>query len=251
VGRAGPDVRWLLLAHHAGQAEIGDAGAAAAVDHHVGGLEVAVEHPAIVGGGEAGADLAGDLHGAVSREASDPPQQRAQVFPVDVLHGEERLALDLPHVVDAGDVGVAHLAGDAHLAEEAVEAPAVLGEGRGKELQRHRLVQLEVVGPVHLAHPAAADEAEDPVALQQDLPGHETGGHPALRDRQAPGRGDVGASRAHRGRTRGVIEDGARGAVRAEGRGFHRRPAARAEPGVLGENGRAGGTGDRVHRRTS
>ncbi len=38
---------------------------------------------------------------------------------------------------------------------------------RREELQRHRLAELEVVGAVHLAHAAAAEQAENPVAARQ------------------------------------------------------------------------------------
>jgi hypothetical protein len=52
------------------------------VDHHVGRLQVTMEHAAVVRGREAGADLAGHLDGPVLRQAPDAPQQRRQILPV-------------------------------------------------------------------------------------------------------------------------------------------------------------------------
>ena len=63
----------------AGDAEVGDPGAALAVDQHVLRLEVAVDDPARVGEPRAGEDLAGDLdrlvdtRPAVIRSLSDAP----------------------------------------------------------------------------------------------------------------------------------------------------------------------------------
>ena len=61
--------RRSMLAGEAGQAEVGQAHPAAAVDHHVGRLEVAVQDALLVGRGQAGADLARDLHGPLAGAA--------------------------------------------------------------------------------------------------------------------------------------------------------------------------------------
>ena len=45
-----------------------------------------MQHASLVGGCEAGAELAGDLDGLVAGKAADPPQERAEVFAVDILH---------------------------------------------------------------------------------------------------------------------------------------------------------------------
>ena len=78
-----------------GQAEVGDSSAAAAVDHHVGRLQVAMQNALIVGRGKAGAELARDLQRLLVGQAADPPQQRGEVLAVDVLHGDEVLTLEL------------------------------------------------------------------------------------------------------------------------------------------------------------
>ena len=64
----------------------------------------------LVGGGDAGAELPGDLHRLVLGQAADAPQQRGQILAVDVLHRQVVLAIHLADVEDAADVGVGHLA---------------------------------------------------------------------------------------------------------------------------------------------
>ena len=124
--------------------------------------------PALVRRGEPGAELARDLERLVRRQPADAPQQRGEVLAVHVLHREEVLAVDLADVVDAADVGMRDLARDAHLGVEALEAVLLRSESPRQELQRDRLAELQVVGAVDLAHAAAAEQADDPVALGED-----------------------------------------------------------------------------------
>ena len=85
-----------------GQAEVEELGVAVAGDHDVVGLDVAVEDAGVVGLGQALGDLEGDLDRAqevelaVGDEPADGPA-------VDVLHGDEEIAVDLVDVVDLGD----------------------------------------------------------------------------------------------------------------------------------------------------
>ncbi len=157
----------------AGQAEVGDAHVALAVEHHVRGLEVPVQHALLVRRGEARAELPRDLERLVRRQPPDPAQQRGEVLAVHELHRDEEVALRLGHVVDAAHGRVRHVARDAHLAVEAREPLAVAVEAVRQELERDRLLELEVVGAVDLAHPAAAQQADDPVAPGEHCPGYE------------------------------------------------------------------------------
>ena len=103
------------------------------------------------------AQFARDLDGFVGGQASDAAQQAAQVFAIDVLHGNECRAFRFADVVHAANVGMRDLAGDADFAVEAFEQSRLLRRGFGQELQRHGLVELEVGGAIDLAHAAAAD----------------------------------------------------------------------------------------------
>ena len=120
-----------------GQPEIGDADVAFAVEHDVRGLQIAMEHLALMRGGEPGAELARDVDGFVLRKAADPAKQRREIFAVDVLHREEAAAVRLAEVVEPADVLVRDLSRDPKLVVKLRErgivgaaAPDDVGSGR-------------------------------------------------------------------------------------------------------------------------
>ena len=113
------------FARGAGQAEVGDADLAGAVEHDVRGLQIAMDDAALVRRGEPGADLARDLERAIFGEAADAPQQRREILAVDVLHRQERAAVDLVDVVDAADVRVRDLPRHAHFGVELRQARGI------------------------------------------------------------------------------------------------------------------------------
>jgi hypothetical protein len=117
--------------------------------------------------GESRAQLARDLGGLVRGQASDAAQQAAEVFAIDVLHGDERGAFRFPDVVHAANVRMRDLAGDADLAVEAFEQAGLIRHRLGQELERHRLIELEVGGAVDLAHASATDDRDDAVAFAE------------------------------------------------------------------------------------
>ena len=164
--RAGPRVRPVVGRPR--DAEIGEAHVPLAVDHHVRRLEVAVQHATFVRRRQAGAQLPRHLDRLVLRQPPDAAQQRGEVLAVDVLHREVRPAVDLADVVHAADVLVGDLARDAHLVVELRETRGIGGDGLGEELQRHGLVEPQVVGAVHLAHPAASKQPDDAIAVVDD-----------------------------------------------------------------------------------
>jgi len=160
---------------HGRQAEVCDPRPPPAVDHHVGRLQIAVEDALRVGRAQPRADLPGHLDGLVPGQTADTLQQRRQILSVDVLHGEEVLAIDLGHVVDPADVGMRNLPGQPDLVEESFEAIAIRLERRRKELQRDGLAELEIVGTVDLAHSALPQEVDDPVSTGEHRAGDEAG----------------------------------------------------------------------------
>ena len=190
-GRAGAD----RFARCASQAEVGDADLARRVEHHVGGLEVAMDDAAFVRGGEARADLARDLERAIFRESADAAQQRREILAVDVLHREERRAVDLVDVVHAADVGVRHLPRHADFGVELRQPRRIAVDVGRQKLQRDRLAELQVVGAVHLAHAAAADAFDDAVAAAEERAGLEASviDRPGAREPAGGGRAAAGA----------------------------------------------------------
>ena len=118
----------------------------------------------------------------VRRHPAETPQRRRQVLAVDVLHRQEPAAVGVAQVVEPADVLVRHLARHAQLVVELREPGVARRHAVGQELQRDRLVERQVVGAVHLAHAAAAEQRHQPVAARDDGARRET---PPSRRRRA------------------------------------------------------------------
>jgi len=56
---------------------------------------------------------------------------------------------------------------DADLLAKAGQVAGVSRDALGQELQRDRMIQLEVIGAVNLAHAAAPQQTNDPIARSQ------------------------------------------------------------------------------------
>ena len=152
---------------HAGQAKICDDHLSASIEHDVGGFQIAVQNAFAVGRGQAGAELARDVERFVAGQASDAPQQRRQIFTVDIFHGEEGVAVDVSHVIDAANVGMRNPARDSHFIAKALLQAFVARGFVGKKLQGHGLSQGEIVSAVDFTHAAFAQQGDNPVAAGQ------------------------------------------------------------------------------------
>ena len=118
---------------------------------------------------------------------------------LDVLHRDERLAGVLAGVVDADDVGVGQLAGDADFPLEPLARVHVVAEA--EQLDGDVAADDGVAGEVDDAHAASAQAANDLVALDRLWRGFHERGAPA------PGRIIAQAGTASTG-TRRVGPDG-------------------------------------------
>ena len=104
--------------------------------------------------GEARAKLARNFNSFVLRKPADAAKQRRQIFPIDILHREKRLALDFADIVDAANVGMRDATRDSDLVAKAFEQRFVMGRGIGQELEGDRLSKRQVVSAVDFAHAA-------------------------------------------------------------------------------------------------
>src|SRR5690349_9024544 len=101
---------------------------------------------------------------------TDPTQQRREILAVHVLHRHERPALPLGDVMDTTDIRMRDLPGGARLlAQTRDQAWIVVAH----ELQGHRLAERQIVRAIDLAHAAAAEQADDPVARAEQRAGRE------------------------------------------------------------------------------
>ncbi len=146
---------------------------AAAIDHDVGRLQITVQHALVVGGGETGAKLLGDLHALVAGQSADAAQQDFEVLAVDVFHRQKVLAVNFADVVHAAHVGVRYLAGEPHLGVKVVQPLGILGQVARQKLQRDGVAQFQIVGPVDFAHAPFADQRHDAIAVGDFRAGQE------------------------------------------------------------------------------
>ena len=127
-----------------------------------------MEHAALVRGRQPRAELPSDLDSLVGRQASDAPQQRREIFAVDVLHREKMTAVRDADVVHAADVRMRHLPRRPDLAVEARQTRRVHLERLGQKLQRDRLLEPQVVGTVHLAHASLPEQVDHAIPFVED-----------------------------------------------------------------------------------
>ena len=163
---AGRPVRAAAVAAQLGEAEVEDLHVAVARQHHVLGLEVAVDDAGGVRAGEALGQLAGDVEHLPGRERVLGADEVAQRRPVHELHDGEGQPRRLADLVDRDDVGVVEGGGRARLLGESAEAVRDRGEGLGQELDGDVAAEVEVPRAVDLAHAPRAQLVEELVPAE-------------------------------------------------------------------------------------
>ncbi len=232
-----------------GQTPVHDLDLAEAADHHVGGLQVAVDHPPGVGVGDGLADLLEDAQdagqGVLRRRTGG--EHLGEGLALDQLHGEVGATVgEGAQLVDRDDAGVLELAADLRLLDEAADEGGVVPVLLQEDLDGEVASEVLVSALEHGAHAAAGDLAEQPepgVALlgrrhlgggglvdgrlgggvgvaEQDAGHRPDGGGERLQDARRPGEVDGGADLAGVGEAQGVgVEAGPEQAAGAEALG--------------------------------
>ena len=172
-------------------------------EHHVLGLEVAVDDARGVRGAERRGDAPQDVNRAFERQRA-VLQLVAQAAPRDVLEDEEERAVaQAAEVGGRGDVGVLDVPGGDGLALEAREDLGALREVGVEHLERDALAHVHVLREVHRAHAALAQQVLDAVTLRDHRAfGQETrvGRHAWPPDLEGSSQEHAAAVRADRGR---------------------------------------------------
>ena len=159
-----------------GEAEVEDLHPAVAGQEDVVGLEVAVDDPLLVGGGEAAGDLDRVVH-HLARRQRHPAHALAEGLALQQLaHHVGRAGL-VPDVVDGDDVRMVEGAGGPRLLLEPLEARGIGAHRGGENLDRDLAAQARVAGAVDLAHRARPEQVHDlvrpscvPAARLMDAP---------------------------------------------------------------------------------
>ena len=121
--------------------EVGQLRPALGVDQDVLRLDVAVDHVAGVGDGEAAGDLDRVGERLLGVERADPGDPLLQRLPFDVLEDDVGVAAVLAGVDHRDDVGVGELGDRARLLAEALELVGLLGHLPVHDLDRDGAVE--------------------------------------------------------------------------------------------------------------
>ena len=87
-------------------AEVGEVAVPTLVEEHVRRLDVTVHQTPLVGGIECVGELRGECHRLRGLERTAFAQERRQVRPVDVAHGDVELTIELTRLEDRNDARV-------------------------------------------------------------------------------------------------------------------------------------------------
>ena len=122
----------------AGQAKIHQDRLAAAVDHHVAGLEVTVNDAATMGLVKGKTELADKCGSRVGFKGPRGIEVVRKRFAFDESHRQVRDAVDLAEVMDGADIGMVQRGGRLGLAEETARTSAAWGSVRTGTLSATR-----------------------------------------------------------------------------------------------------------------
>jgi hypothetical protein len=115
-------------------------------------------------------DAANVLGGLVRQQraaAYDP----GQVLAFDIIHREERLALDLTDFVDGDDVCVPQAGGGLGFAMESLDGLLAGERAKEEHLHSNDPVQADLAGPVNNPHPAVGDLFQQFIVPEGAQPG--------------------------------------------------------------------------------
>lgn len=154
------------LAEQAGDAEVGELDRAVVGDQQVGGLDVAVDHAAIVGVLQRGADC--DAHFGRFAPVEVPAGQQfvLQAASVDVFHRVEQPPFLLAESEQTDDVRMVQLAKRFDFHFESLAEPRIVVEAGRQDLDRHRLLGLQVDALVDHSHPTPPERSQDAVGAE-------------------------------------------------------------------------------------
>ena len=84
-------------------------------------------------------------------------QSSRQGLPLDILHGDEQLAVGLADLVNRADVGMVERRRCTRLSHQPLSGVIVCGRVRWQQLDRHAPAQVRVFGQKHFGHAAGAE----------------------------------------------------------------------------------------------
>ena len=145
-----------------GQAEVQDLHQPVAPDHHVLGLDVAMDDAERVGGLEPSRRLDHEIDGESRRQRAGA-HARAKRLAVDEFGRDEVPPIRFADVINRDDVGMVERRDAPRFPLKAPQTVFVLRKPRRDDLERELAAKPKILGEIHLAHPALAKLAQDSV----------------------------------------------------------------------------------------
>src|SRR5687767_281031 len=131
------------------------------IDHHVGGLDVAVNDAVVVSVGQSLTYLLDDFEAPYEIERRAAAQRAIEGFAGDVLHRHERSALKFADVEHDDDIWMTQLRDGARLAREALPNLGMVAEILFQQFDGDRPIKLRIVREVQRPHPSSTEAAPD------------------------------------------------------------------------------------------
>jgi len=160
----------LARLHRPCQTEVGDLDASVVGDEHVLWLDVAMDEPRSVGGGECLQHRVEEHQCLLGGEWPEVAQDVTEGAARDVFHREVHVLAVGALVVDRDHMAVGEPRRRLGLALEAGDEGLIVGQVGVHDLQCDDAVEAEVCGDVDGGHPAAGDHALDAVPAVEDTP---------------------------------------------------------------------------------
>ena len=129
-------------------------------EHHVTGLEVAMNHVLGVGSIERLGDPCGNRDSLIDRERAEL-QTLGECFPLEELHHKERNTLVFADIVHCADGRVVHPRNCTSFTLEPIEFGALDTTGTAEHLDGHGPVESGIPRAVDLAHPSGSDQGHN------------------------------------------------------------------------------------------
>ncbi len=133
---------------------------AAAGEHDVARLQIAMNHALPVGGVESPGDVAGERDRPIHRNGT-ALQTFGERLSLEQLHHEKRHAVDFADVVNGADVRVGYPGDRPRFTLKSLQLQGRRMPRRRQDLDRDRPIELRVPSAIDLAHASGADWRQD------------------------------------------------------------------------------------------
>ena len=120
-------------------------------------------------------DLLGEFQNPIHRHLRVVANDVLQILALHVGHGNETQTRNVAHVVDAQNIFVGNFAGENQFLLETLQRVGLPDCAFAHHLDRHRAIEVLVVGLVHPAHAALPQQSFNAISRSEIAPGSDDG----------------------------------------------------------------------------